>query len=74
LRSITSPQVSAGRIGNAACPRAEHGLALAHRDVARRAVASMHRTVMFALELVEDLVARIDVKVVPRVRRGRSGR
>src|SRR5439155_12948964 len=47
---------------------AEHHLALTHGDVARRAglVDAAHGDV--ALELEEDLVARVDVKVVPRVR------
>src|SRR5262249_47229905 len=47
---------------------AEHHLTLAHRDVAHPAVGvdAPHGDV--ALQLTEDLVARVDVKVVPRVR------
>src|SRR5207245_6025409 len=47
---------------------AEHRLALPHRDVALLAVGvdAPHGDV--ALELIEDLVARVDVKIVPRVR------
>src|SRR5262249_7193309 len=47
---------------------AEHDLALAHRDVAHRAAAvdAPHSDV--ALQLKEDLVARVDVEIVPRVR------
>src|SRR5262245_61992296 len=47
---------------------AEHHLTLAHPDVALRAVSVDAPNGDVALQLTEDLVARVDVEVVPRVR------